>query len=107
MGKKKKTPPDDLSKLVDKLVEDVNADRDVVVNFMKQMIAEYTPDHYVGIAEYVAKLADAATRQNQVKAAAVKALSKNQNVGEQETDMDEIHEEIGLPFEDEFDEGSN
>ena len=109
MAKKKKANDDvELEKLVEELTADVNEDREVIVSFLKDMIANYDKDQYVGIAEYVAKLADALTRQNQVRVAAAKTLGKKGPADESKPDMDEIHEEVGLPFEDEeFDEGSN
>lgn len=108
MAKKKTQSELDLEQLVEDLTKDVNEDRDVLVNFLKDMISNYDKDQYVGIAEYVAKLADALTRQNQVRVSTLKTIAKGASVDESKPDMDEIHEQVGLPFEDEeFDGGSN
>ncbi len=109
MATKKKKGDEGLEKIVEDLLKDVGDDRSVLESFLKEMIASYNPDQYVGIAEYVAKLADAMTKQNQVRAAAAKALlKKNEGASDDETDMDEIHKTVGLPFEDEtVEDGSN
>lgn len=105
----KKDDPKDLDKIVSDLIGNVGDDRQMLVDFTKNLIQTYTGDQAVGIAEYVAKLADALTRQNQVMAGAVKALVKRPpSEGEDdESEMNELHKKIGLPFEDELDEGSN
>lgn len=108
MEKKKKTSAqNDLEKVVNDLVKDVGDDRDRLVEFLENLISSYTGEQSVGIAEYVAKLADALTRQNQVRVATIKTLVKNQPADDDTSEIDEIHKEIGLPFEDEVDEGAN
>ncbi len=105
MGKKK--DDDNLGKKVDELIKNVGEDRDRLTNFLDQLISNYNGDQAVGIAEYVAKLADALTRQNQVKVGLIKALVKKPVDGE-ESEIEDLHKEIGLPFnDDELDEGSN
>lgn len=97
----------DLGKVVDDLIKDVGEDRDRLVEFLENLISNYSGEQSVGIAEYVAKLADALTRQNQVRVATIKALAKTPPKDDSEEEMEEIHKEIGLPFEDEIDEGAN
>lgn len=97
MGKKTKKDETELSKTVDKLIKDVGEDRDVLVKFLKDLISEYDGEKAVGIAEYVAKLADALTRQNQVRVATIKAAAK-QAPEEIDDDLDEIADGIGMPF---------
>jgi hypothetical protein len=104
VGKKK---DDDLSDKVDELIKNVGEDRERLTSFLDDLISNYSGETAVGIAEYVAKLADALTRQNQVKVGLIKALVKKPADAEK-TEIDELHEEIGLPFNDEeLDEGSN
>jgi hypothetical protein len=105
---KKKSDSKDLQEVVDRLLEDVGDDRDSVKTFLDGLIANYPGDQSVGIAEYVAKLADALTRQHQVRASAVKALAKSLPEDDGEDDLDEINRTIGLPFKSEaVDDGSN
>ena len=102
MAKKKTKKSDeekDLGELVDGLITEVGDDRQRLVKFLDNLISQYDGDQAVGIAEYVAKLVDALTRQHQVKAATIKALAKRAPT-EQGPDLDEISREIGLPFED-------
>lgn len=104
----KKDDPKDLDKVVNDLIANVGDDREMLVQFTKNLIQTYTGEQAVGIAEYVAKLMDALTRQNQVVAGTVKTLAKNKPVeDEDEREMADLHKEIGLPFEDDDLEGSN
>jgi hypothetical protein len=103
----KKNDQNDLGKVVDDLIKDVGEDRDRLVEFLESLISNYGGEQSVGIAEYVAKLADALTRQNQIRVATIKALAKATPKDDSEEEMEEIHKEIGLPFEDEVDEGTN
>ncbi len=106
--KTKKTDPGGLDETVELLIKEVGDDRDRLVEFLESLINEYKGEKAVGIAEYVAKLADALTRQHQVKAAVVKALVKTGPVEDGETELDELHSEIGLPFKvEDVDDGAN
>lgn len=109
MAKKKKGDFKDLGARVDELIKEVGDDREMLVTFLEGLISEYSGDKAVGIAEYVAKLADALTRQHQVKAAVVKALAKSDvSAEDDEVELDELHDKIGLPFKvEEADDGSN
>lgn len=100
MAKKtKKSDPRDLAAEVDRLVKEVGADRDILLKFLEGLISEYDGEKAVGIAEYVAKLADALTRQHQVKASVMKALAKASSIPDDDADeLDELHDKIGLPF---------
>lgn len=108
MAKKSKKKADqDLGSEVDLLIKEVGDDRDRLVKFLESLIKEYEGEKAVGIAEYVAKLADALTRQHQVKASVVKALAKS-NPSDDDNDLDELHDKIGLPFKaEEVDDGTN
>lgn len=106
--KNKKSDPKDLGNVVDELISEVGEDRDRLVKFLDGLITEYDGDKAVGIAEYVAKLADALTRQHQVKTAVVKALAKQAPEDDGDDELDEIHKEIGLPFKaEDADDGAN
>lgn len=109
MAKKaKKSEPRDLSAEVDRLIQEVGDDRDVLLKFLEGLISEYDGEKAVGIAEYVAKLADALTRQHQVKAAVIKAALAKATQSSDENELDELHGKIGLPFKtEEVDDGSN
>ena len=108
MAKKQKKDDDTLSDIVDKLIDDVGDDRDRLISFLDDLLTEHK-DQPAGIAEYVAKLIDASTKQHQVKVSMLKALSKNAPTAADEDadELDEIHKEIGLPFDEGLDEGSN
>jgi len=105
---KKQKKDDTLSDIVDKLIDDVGDDRDRLISFLDDLLTEHK-DQPAGIAEYVAKLVDASTRQHQVKVSMIKALAKNGPTAEEDDadELDEIHKEIGLPFDEGLDEGSN
>ena len=105
MGKKKDEDRK-LSEVVNELIADVGDDRDRLVSFTEKLISEYD-DAPATVAEYVAKLTDAATRQLQIKVAMVKALSKHGGEESDGPDADEIASEIGLPFPDEELDGSS
>lgn len=109
MAKKaKKSDPRDLTVEVDRLIKEVGDDRDILLKFLEGLISEYDGEKAVGIAEYVAKLADALTRQHQVKAAVVKALAKANPASDDDDELDELHDKIGLPFKvEELDDGVN
>lgn len=108
MGKKKSDGKDDLSKIVDDLIDDVGEDRQRLVDFLEDLISNYGGEKSVGIAEYVAKLADALTRQNQVRVATLKTLEKRRPEDGDDDDLDDIHKQIGQPFEDDdLDKGAN
>lgn len=105
MGKKDET---ELSRLVQDLVDDVNVDRERLVQFTDELINEYSGDRAAGIAEYVGKLTDAMTRQHQVKVATIKALAKELSTEPNDEDDDEdFASEIGPAFNAAVDEGSN
>lgn len=108
MAKKaKKSDPRDLAVEVDRLIKEVGDDRDILLKFLEGLISEYDGEKAVGIAEYVAKLADALTRQHQVKAAVVKTLAKA-NPSDEDDELDELNDKIGLPFKvEELDDGVN
>jgi len=95
-----------LADVVDDLIRDIGDDRGRLTDFLDRLIEEYS-DGRVGIAEYVAKLMDAATRQHQVKAGIVKTLTKALPDEDPEAEQDEFAKEIGLPFKEEFEDGSN
>lgn len=95
----------ELMKLVEELVDDVNVDRERIVEFTDQLIREYDGQS-AGIAEYVAKLTEAMTRQHHVKVATIKAVAKRLET-ETEDDEDDYSSEIGPAFEHDVDEGSN
>lgn len=105
----KKNDSEDLEKVVSKLIKDVGEDRGLLLDFLKNLIESYQGEQAVGVAEYVAKLADALTRQNQVRVATIKALAKSQPIDDEQGELDELQKQIGLPFEDDsdLDEGSN
>lgn len=108
--KKKKNDGPDLGQVVDKLISEVGDDRTRLVEFLDKLISAYDDDEgkSVGIAEYVAKLADALTKQHQVKASMLKIISKSQPEGDDEMDLDGLQDEIGLPFKPEgTDDGAN
>lgn len=109
MAKKtKKSDPQNLGAIVDNLINEVGDDRDRIVKFLDSLIEEYDGEKAVGIAEYVAKLADALTRQHQVKTAVVKTLSRVPSEDNSEGELDDIRSEIGLPFKAEaVDDGAN
>lgn len=105
MGKKNET---ELARLVDELVKDVDVDRERLIEFTDRLIDRYSGDgQEAGIAEYVAKLTDAMTRQHQVKASVVKALVKEILKGEGEEEDEDFSSEIGPAFHQDVDEGSN
>ena len=95
-----------LAEVVDDLITDIGDDRGRLTDFLDRLIEEY-PDGRVGIAEYVAKLMDAATRQHQVKAAIVKSLAKALPENDPEAEQEEFSKEIGMPFKEELEDGSN
>jgi hypothetical protein len=107
VAKKKKTDAKDLGAQVDQIISEVGDDREMLVKFLEGLITEYDGEKAVGIAEYVAKLADALTRQHQVKANVVKALAKAAPEDDEDGELDELHKEIGLPFKPEADDGAN
>ena len=108
VAKKKIKDEKDVGDLVSDLIADVGADRDRLVSFLDSLISQYNGDQSVGIAEYVAKLADALTRQHAIKAGTIKALlSKKIGTDEEQMDLDELSDEIGKPFEIEESDGSN
>jgi hypothetical protein len=95
-----------LSELVEDLIADVGSDRERLTGFLDGLISTYPGEGAVGIAEYVAKLFEAATRQHQVKVGIIKAMSKS--LPDESDDTDDINSEIGLPFKDEvIEDGSN
>lgn len=95
----------DLAAIVDGLIKDVGEDRDRLTSFLDALVSEYA-DSSAGIAEHVAKLLDAATRQHQVKVALVKSLSRVPSEDDGDAEVDEISREIGMPFS-EAEDGSN
>ena len=109
MAKKKKADPRDLEAVVKKLIEDVGDDRERLVSFTEGLIATYDGEKAVGIAEYVAKLADALTKQHAITASLVKSLAKAApNESDGSDDFDNIQDQIGMPFKPiEVDDGSN
>lgn len=104
----KKDEQTKLAKKVESLLKDVGDDRDTLREFLQELISNYTGEQAVGIAEYVAKIADSLTRQNQVKAAALKTLLKEEP-DDSDDELDQLHETIGKPFDDddELGDGSN
>lgn len=104
MGKKDET---ELTRLVQELVDDVNVDRERLVQFTDELIAEYGGDRAAGIAEYVSKLTDAMTRQHQVKVATIKAVAKQLDVEAEDDEDEDYSHEIGPAFDGDRDEGSN
>lgn len=96
-----------LAEIVEDLIADVGDDRQRLTGFLDGLISNYPGEQSVGIAEYVAKLIDAATRQHQVKAALVKALVKKAPTADDGFDQDDIAQEIGLPFKEDLEDGSN
>ena len=103
MGKKNET---ELAHLVEDLVNDVNVDRERIVEFTDRLISDYGEEgQSAGIAEYVAKLTEAMTRQHHVKVATIKALAKSLEGGEPEEDED-LSSEIGPAFDQDTD-GAN
>lgn len=103
---KKDDPDRHLAEIVEDLIADVGDDRQRLTGFLDELISNYRGEQAVGIAEYVAKLMDAATRQHQVKASLVKTLTKRAPA-DGESENDEIANEIGLPFKEELEDGSN
>ena len=100
MAKKKKSDKKELGDLVGELIAEVGVDRDRLTKFLDKLIAQYDGDKAVGIAEYVAKLVDALTRQHQIKASTIKTLASKKSDDDIELELDEISKEIGMPFED-------
>lgn len=103
MGKKNEN---DLATVVDELIRDVGDDRDRLVEFLDTLISNHQGERAAGIAELVAKLADALTKQNQVKVATLKAISKVSSEDEDD-DEDDYSRDIGPAFLGDRDEGSN
>ncbi len=104
MAKKKKADSgqEQLSKIVEDLIADVGDDRLRLSNFLDKLLSEYS-DSSGGIAEHVAKLADALTKQHQIRVSTMKqfAESIDHDDGDDEMDDDEIAKSIGRPFEEE------
>lgn len=96
----------DLTETVDRIIEEVGEDRERLVNFLEGLISEYGGEKSVGIAEYVAKIADALTRQHQVKASVVKSLTKV-TTDDEDDDFGDVQNQIGMPFKVEADDGAN
>jgi hypothetical protein len=91
---------DDLAEMVDEVLDNVGEDRDRLSEFFDKLLQSEGVD-----PEHVAKIAAELTRQNQVKAATIKALGK---VVPTDDSDDDFSDEIGRPFpEEEADEGSN
>jgi hypothetical protein len=103
----KKNDAADLAKLVEDLIEGVGEDRARLTDFLDDLLQTFKGEQSVGIAEYVAKLMDAATRQHQVKVSMIKTLTKNSPADDEKNEMDELRDSVGLPFEADADEGSN
>lgn len=105
MGKKQ----DDLGKLVDDFIADSADDRTRLSEFFDRLLA--TDHDAAGIAEYVAKLADALTKQQVLKVHAMKVLQKEMiaaQATDESEDLDDISNEIGDVFAPEkHDEGAN
>lgn len=99
MGKR-----DELADLVNEILDNVGDDRERISDFLDKLIN--SGESPLLIAEYVAKIAAELTKQNQVKANTVKALSKALSQDPDEMDED-LADEIGRPFLEDFDEGSN
>ena len=97
MGKKDE---DDVGKLVEELIADVADDRDRLSDFLDRLLSSETAD-----PEHVAKIAAELTKQNAVKMATIKALAKNIPV--QDDEDNDFTDEIGRPFPEDIDEGSN
>ncbi len=98
MGKK---DDGELAAVVKDLLENVGEDRDKLSDFIDKLLAEHG-DQPAGIAEYIAKLMDASTRQNAVKVSLIKTLVKNMPSSDQDDEemIDEVNKIVGLPFED-------
>jgi hypothetical protein len=115
VAKKQKNPNSkDLNQLdtdVRNLIDDVGDDRARLTEFLDDLIQQYKGEQggAVGIAEYVAKLAEALTRQNQVRVNVLKVAAKVPAEGDE--DDTGIAGELGLPFtstsSDDHDSGGN
>ena len=105
---KSKKPEGDLRVVIDKLIDEVGDDRDRLIKFLDGLIQNYDGEGAPAIAEYVAKIADAMTRQHQVKVAAIKSIAKTAEIDDDDSQFDDLHEQIGLPFKKtEVDDGGN
>lgn len=102
----KKSEKDLLAEKVAKVLADAGDDRDRISKFLDDLINSVSGTEVIGIAEYVSKIADALTRQNQLRVAALKVEQKA-GAAVSDDDSDDIAGEIGLPFEQELDESSN
>ena len=103
MGKKEET--EKLCELADELIADESFDRERLSRFFDRLLdAAATVEESVGIAEYVAKISDAMTKQNTTRLNTIKALKKSV-AAEDDSDDVEAFDEIGRPFEE--DHGEN
>ncbi len=98
MGKKQ-SEEDKLADTVDELLEAVGDDRKRLSDFFDLLLSEYK-DQPGGIAEHVSKIADSLTKQNQVRVAVLKSITKNSDPqAEEDEENDEIAKAIGRPFD--------
>ena len=100
MGKKEDL--ERIGKMADELVSDENADRERLSDFFdKLLLVGMEGDNAVAVAEYVAKIAEAMTRQNSMRLNTIKALKKEIPSEDQDVEDADTFEEIGRPFEEE------
>lgn len=98
MAKKKKK--EQLNNEVDNFINDINEDRERLTQFIDKLLQEHS-DQPAGIAEYIAKLMDASTKQLQTRASMIKAIAKETDTDADEaSEMNDIAKEIGMPFSD-------
>lgn len=86
-----------MSKEIEKIIKNINDDRQILKQFLNDLINNCDVQSYVGIAEYVAKLSEALTHQYQTSIAAAKLVKNDDNSLNSEL----LSNEIGLPFADE------
>jgi hypothetical protein len=99
----KKKEADDLA---DELLKNIDEDRERLSKFFDLLLSVDADTHM--IAEQVAKLAEALTRQNSLRIEAIKAKLKSRG-DDSAMDDEETFDGIGSPFarEEEEEEGSN
>lgn len=86
---------DDVDDLTDDLIDNLDEDRLRLTSFFDKLLGMDSDTHM--IAEQVAKLSDALTRQSALRMEAIKAKLKARPAGES-ADNDESFDEIGRPF---------
>lgn len=95
---------DEVVELVEELVCDLASDRERLSGFLDRIIAFDDPHM---IAEAVAKLSDALTRQTHLRIGVIKARLKAKPSDKDGKRAAEVFDEIGRPFQEDGEGGSN